>query len=72
MKTLDYKGLTGSIRWSEEHQCYTGKILNVEGCYSYEGKNLEELEKDFRIFVKDYLEDKKEYEEKQKAKLKQK
>ncbi|MDR1154657.1 MAG: type II toxin-antitoxin system HicB family antitoxin [Bacteroidales bacterium] len=53
---LTYKGYTGSIEFSLMDKCLFGKILGFEkGVISYEGQTLEELEKDFKAGVDDYL-----------------
>ncbi len=52
---LDYKGFKGTIEWSDEDNCFFGRVLNVKGSVSYEGSTLEELEKDFHEAVDDYI-----------------
>ncbi|HEO64856.1 MAG TPA: hypothetical protein ENI73_03200 [Spirochaetes bacterium] len=52
---LEYKGFKGTIEWSDEDHCFFGRVLNVKGSVSCEGSTLEELEKDFREAVDDYI-----------------
>src|SRR5271169_3182968 len=51
-----YKGFKGYVHWYEPRQpCYYGEVLDVDGCFLYEGDNVEELEKDFQLAVEDYI-----------------
>ena len=54
-QSLEYKGFVGSVEYSASDGCYYGKVLGVRALISYEGMNTEELEKDFRRAVEDYL-----------------
>lgn len=58
MKTvkLKYKGYTGSVEWSDEDNCYFGRVVGMEGdCITYEGDDTSALESDFRDAVDTYL-----------------
>lgn len=57
MKTMDYKGYTGSIEADEEDNCLFGKVLGLpdDTAITYEGRNIDELRKDFEAAVDDYL-----------------
>lgn len=55
-ETLKYKGYEGSVGYSAEDNCLCGKVLNIRGLLSYEGRSLAELERDFKACVNDYLE----------------
>lgn len=57
MKHLEYKGYTGSIEFSREDGLLCGKVLGIRGLISYEGRTGEELEKDFKEAVDEYLSD---------------
>lgn len=46
-----YKDYVGSIEYSEEDNCFYGKILNTNDLILYEGKTKLELEKSFHIMV---------------------
>ena len=54
-KLLYYKGYTGDINYSKEDDCYYGVVKDITGLVSYEGSTWENLEKDFRGAVDDYL-----------------
>lgn len=62
MNTITYKGYTGSVEISEEDNCLFGKVLFIRSLLSYEGQTLEEIKKDFKGVVDEYLEDCKERE----------
>lgn len=49
------KGYTGDINYSQEDDCYYGVVKDITGLVSYEGSTWENLEKDFRGAVDDYL-----------------
>ncbi|RVU70573.1 MULTISPECIES: hypothetical protein [Lactobacillus] len=55
MKSLTYKGYQGNIE--EKQDFFFGHVLGLQNTIiSYEGRNLKELEKDFRAGIDDYLE----------------
>ncbi len=54
-KTMNYKGYTGSVEFSEADGLFYGKVLGIRSLISYEGGNLIELENDFHKTVDDYL-----------------
>ncbi len=53
--TMKYKGYTGSVEISEEDNCLFGRVLFIRSLLSYEGQTLEEIKKDFKDAVDDYL-----------------
>lgn len=56
MGTLKYKGYTGSVEYSEEDNCLFGQVLGMShDLISYEGKDVDELRKDFEGAVDDYI-----------------
>ena len=57
MGTMNYKGYTGSVDYSEEDNCLYGKVLGMsKDNITYEGKDVNELRKDFEDAVDDYIE----------------
>lgn len=57
MGNLRYKGYVGSIDYDEENNYLTGRVLGLHrDCILYEGSSVEELIKDFRDGIDDYLE----------------
>lgn len=53
--TMEYKGYTGSVEYSDEDGIFFGKVQFIRAMISYEGSNAEELRKDFHDGVDDYL-----------------
>ena len=54
---MKYKGYTGSVEWSEPDGVFYGKVLGISSLLLYEGNTIEELRKDFHIFVDEYIQD---------------
>ena len=55
MGNLKYKDFIGSVEYSEPDKILFGKVLGIRGLISYEGENVEELEKDFKDGINHYL-----------------
>lgn len=56
MGTLHYKGYTGSVEYSEEDNCLWGEVLGMShDCITYEGKDVDELRKDFEEAIDHYI-----------------
>ena len=53
--TMEYKGYTGSVEFSEPDSCFCGQVLFIRDLVSYEGQNATELLNDFHEAVDDYL-----------------
>jgi len=57
MDNLKYKGYIGTIQFSENDNCFYGKVLGTKhACITYEGENASELMEDFKGAVDMYLE----------------
>ena len=52
---LEYKNYCGSVEYSAADRIFHGKIIGILSLVSYEGKDIDSLEKDFREAVDDYL-----------------
>ena len=52
---LEYKGYFGSIEFSNEDDCFYGKILGINDLVTFEGSSVEEIRAAFREAVDDYL-----------------
>jgi len=50
-----YMGFTGSIFYSPEDDCFHGRIEGIDDLVSFEGRSVNELKKDFKKAVKDYI-----------------
>jgi len=46
----------GTVEYSSEDDCLYGKVIGVHGLTAYEGQSLEELRRDFKAAVDEYLE----------------
>jgi predicted HicB family RNase H-like nuclease len=55
MDTMEYKGYRGAVRYSADDRVLHGRILGIEDVVSFEGAEVEELEKAFHEAVDDYL-----------------
>ncbi len=56
MELLEYKGYKGTVDFSQEDNCFFGKVIDISDLVSYEGKNKKELEKDFYEAVDAHIE----------------
>ena len=61
-QTMEYKGYTGSIEYSEQDGLYFGQVQGIRSLISYEGVDVSELKKDFCDAIEDYLDLCDEYE----------
>ena len=56
MGRLHYKGYTGSVEYSEEDNCFFGRVLGLNRTgILFEGDSIDSLKKDFEEGVDDYL-----------------
>ncbi len=53
---LEYKDYMGTVEYSSSDNVLFGKVVGINGLVSYEGKSIEELQKDFEEAVDDYIE----------------
>ena len=53
--TMEYKGYTGSVEYSDEDGIFFGKAQFIRASISYEGNDAESLRKDFHDGIDDYL-----------------
>lgn len=53
---MEYKGYLGSIRYSDADRLFYGEIAYIRDLVSFEGADVDSLEKSFREAVDDYLE----------------
>ena len=52
---LEYKGYFGSIEFSNEDDCFYGKIIGIDDLVTFEGISVEEIKAAFHEAVDDYL-----------------
>ena len=53
--TFEYKGFIGSIEYSKGDKCFYGIILNIDDTFTFEGNNLDTLQKAFHYLVDAYI-----------------
>ena len=53
---LEYKGYVGRIEFSAEDKIFHGKLEFINDLVTFEATSVEELEKEFKSAVDDYLE----------------
>jgi predicted HicB family RNase H-like nuclease len=53
---MRYKGYDGSVTYSNEDKVFFGKLESIRDLVSFEGTDVESLEKSFQEAVDDYLE----------------
>jgi len=52
---LRYKDFIGSVHFSAEDECFFGKIEGVDDLVMFEGRDVDELKRSFRVAVEDYI-----------------
>jgi len=52
---LQYKGYTGSVAFDTDDKIFYGRVLGIRALIGFEGTTVNDLEKDFRAGVDDYL-----------------
>lgn len=55
--SMKYKGYVGTVEYSDEDECFYGKVLGVNGLITFEGKSVSELKQAFHMMLDEYLED---------------
>lgn len=55
MNTLEYKGYSGSVQYSQEDHLLHGSILGIRDTVTYEGEDVRSLEANFAAAVDEYL-----------------
>ncbi len=53
--TMEYKGYTGSVEYTDEDGIFFGKVLFIRALISYQGVDVNSMRADFRAAVNDYL-----------------
>ncbi|KAA6319813.1 hypothetical protein EZS27_030336 [termite gut metagenome] len=57
MDNMEYKGYYGSVEYSKEDNCLSGKVLGMsKDVITYEGRTIEELKTDFENGINSYIE----------------
>ena len=53
--TMEYKGYTALIRYSEEDGCFIGKVIGISDQIVFDAPSLDEISKTFKADVDGYL-----------------
>jgi predicted HicB family RNase H-like nuclease len=53
---LKYKGYTGHAEFDDEARLFHGEVLDLRDVITFQGTSVEELEREFRNSIDDYLE----------------
>ncbi len=53
--TMQYRGYTGSVEFSESDALFYGKVQGIRSLISYEGSTAQDLIEDFHVAVDQYL-----------------
>jgi len=53
--TMSYKEYQGSVEFSDEDSIFHGRIIGINDLITFDGYNVEELRKNFRDAVNEYL-----------------
>ncbi len=53
---LKYKGYTGHAEFNDEARLFHGEVLDLRDVITFQGTSVEELEREFRNSIDDYLE----------------
>jgi predicted HicB family RNase H-like nuclease len=57
MNTMTFQGYTARVDYDERDDILVGRILGLRSIISFHGKTVEELRRQFKAAVKDYLDD---------------
>ena len=55
MKTMTYKGYTAEVIYSDEDECFVGRIVNIDAISGFHGNTDEELHVAFEDIVNLYM-----------------
>lgn len=53
---MNYKGYIGDVEYDDEAKIFSGTVINTRTVITFQGTSVEELEKEFKNSVDDYLE----------------
>ena len=53
---MNYKGYIGNIEYDDEAKIFAGSVINTKTVITFQGSSVDEIEKEFRASVDDYLE----------------
>ena len=53
---LNYKGYIGQVEFDDENRIFTGSVINTRAVITFQGSSVNEIEKEFKNSVEDYIE----------------
>lgn len=53
---MNYKGYIGDVEYDDDAKIFSGNVINTRTVITFQGTSVDELEKEFRNSVDDYLE----------------
>ena len=53
---MNYKGYIGKVEFDYDNMIFSGEVINTRTVITFHGTSVEELKKEFRASVDDYLE----------------
>ncbi len=54
---MKYKDYFGTVEYSDEDECFHGKVLGINGLVTFEGQSVQELKQSFQDMVDEYIAD---------------
>ena len=52
---MEYKGYIGKVEYDSDARIFAGSVINTRTVITFQGESVDELEKEFRASVDDYL-----------------
>jgi predicted HicB family RNase H-like nuclease len=57
MHTMTFKGYTARVEYDERDNIFVGRVTGIRTRISFHGKTVDQLSKEFRAAVEDYVAD---------------
>ena len=52
---MNYKGFVGVVEYDDEARIFSGEVINTRSVITFQGTSVDEVEKEFRASIDDYL-----------------
>lgn len=53
---ISYKGFIGDVNFDSDARIFCGEVINTRTVITFQGQSVDEIEKEFRASIDDYLE----------------
>ena len=53
---MNYKGYIAKVEYDDENRVFTGSVINTKTVITFYGSSVDEIEKEFKASVNDYIE----------------